>query len=247
MPLHSILHEEQHKHALVLRWPCKPAISQWKTKWAGSPVCHTEPDSKKWADSLLLKLEMNSSVYVLFALSYSSHKGSQCRGLAHSEQSFGFASVLTLPFTHWAQQISFSSKGSRIRPENKSSNFPSKSPAESNNKPAFNEAPQNEHVKQRYPFSIMRAWTISPTSFKEQEDLESQLYFCLLPSLLLICKNPREAQRRGVGRCLHWTAAAWQSPADQDPTIISAGICALKSNSKESLQAGSQPGFTLQC
>lgn len=77
MPLHSILHEEQHKRALILRWPCKPAMSQCKTKWAGSPVCHSEPDSKKWAGSLLPKLEMNSSVYVLFALSYSLHKGSQ--------------------------------------------------------------------------------------------------------------------------------------------------------------------------
>lgn len=77
MPLHSILHKEQHKRALVLRWPCKPAMSQCKTKWAGSPVCHSEPDSKKWAHSLLLKLDMNSSVYVLFALSYSSYKGSQ--------------------------------------------------------------------------------------------------------------------------------------------------------------------------
>lgn len=140
MPLNSACCEEQHTYAPVLRWPCKPAVPRWKTKWAGSPVCHSEPDSKKWVDSSLPKLEMNK-LFMCFLPSIILWltQGTSVFGSARSEHALSFATlVLTSPLIPTERnRFLFALKATRSGQKTKSNNFPSKSSAQSNNETIF--------------------------------------------------------------------------------------------------------------
>lgn len=140
MPLHSVCCEQQHKYTLVLRWLCKPACP------GGSPVCHSKPDSKKWVDFSLPKLEMKGlylhaffpsfiplllqGTSVFASLSYPSGSLKSTCFVLHL-----LFSPPHLPTEYNRLLLALKAAGSGQK--TKSSNFPSKSSVQNNNEIRF--------------------------------------------------------------------------------------------------------------